>query len=287
MSGVAHVNETILFTCGWSGPNNNGKSFSEGRLHTKLVRLNFHNANTRISVQIPKNISPSAPQQLSFTCRNPNNQETHPDTLSVTIEKVRGLKIQACIDEVAQIGPTIRSEREVPLQLPENFEAGQTYHLLLSSNDFCFAAKLIKLDLHAVKKAKDELKDLLYSQLTVQMGIAIFEFALTCLELPEYDPSVAAEKVGSGAIQNEIDKIPPNFLVSSMEKIRLLQRSGNEKALNQECLKMVGSQGIVNIFARTLEGLMMGNVPPEVTKRVNEVSRYNKEIVFKRAYSSS
>lgn len=279
MSGVSQVNGTILFTCEWRGPNNNGKFFSQGSLHTKLVRLNFQNAKTRISIQIPQNISPSTPQRLSFTCRHPNNEETYPDTLSVTIEKMRGLKIQACIDEVAQRGPTIRSEREIPLQSPNNFEAGQTYHLVLSSDDFSLSATLIKLDHHALKKAKDELNDLLFSLLSQQMGIAIFEFALICPQVPEHDPSVAVNNVGLCAIQNEIDKIDPNSLESSMEIIRFLQRSGNEMALKQECLKMVGSQGIVNIFARTLEGLILGNIPPEVKKLVNEISKRRNEAV--------
>lgn len=323
MSGVNATDASIMFTFGWQGPNRYGKGWADNGLDTTLVNLVFENAKTKISVRIPENISPAVPQQLSFTCRRFNGKfcesESNPDILKVAIEKIRGLKILAAIDELSpHTGPRImdsqgritaerrilRSERQVPLQLPEDLEAGQTYNLVVTSNDYSFSAALVKKEpvqqsVPVQPSANDdqlvqdqtELFTLLGGPLLPLMGLKVMEFGMRCSQFPQLQPMQAASTAGVDAIKNEIQKIEANALKESMGKIRSLksewestplsQRAPKEKALYKACFQLIGPEGIADIMRSNLEGIMQNNISSDVEIIINQISGRFKEIVLK------
>ena len=173
------VGEKIILNFGWEGPSSWHGGWSHGGLDVGVVDLVFKNAKTDISVHIPDNISVSAVKKLPFTCRRyhetecelngrkfkPLAQETHPDSLKVTIEQICNLTIKAGIFvKSPEKGPAImdsfgkinrekhvlRSDREIKLKVPEELEMGQTYSLVVSSDDLSLSARLLK-----EKKADD------------------------------------------------------------------------------------------------------------------------------------
>ena len=179
--------EKIILNFGWEGPSSWHGGWSHGGLDVGVVDLIFKNAKTHISVHIPDNISTFAVKKLPFTCRRyhetecelkgrkfkPLAQETHPDSLKVTIEQIRNLTIKAGIfEESPHKGPAImdrfgkmtrekyilRSDREIKLEVPEELEIGQTYTLVFTSNDFSFSARLLKKE-NAKGTLKNEEKD--------------------------------------------------------------------------------------------------------------------------------
>lgn len=164
--------EKIILNFSWEGPSSCHGGWSHGGLEVGVVDLVFKNAKTDISVHIPDNISVATVKKLPFTCRRyhetecelngrkfkPLAQETHPDSLKVTIEQIRNLTIKAGIfEESPHTGPAImdsfgkitrekrvlRSDREIKLEVPEELEIGQTYCLVVSSNNLSLSARLL------------------------------------------------------------------------------------------------------------------------------------------------
>lgn len=273
MSGVTAAEPTINFTFGWKGPNHSEKN----DLVTNRIRLEFPNTVSKLSVKIPD--SKTAHVHLPITKQNQDNSELVRDTLNITIEKMRGLKVFACIDEQGS-GAVERSIKEVPLQLPEAFEAGQAYHIALTSNNFSFSAALIKLDIHAYRRAQDELYSLLDELLTPLMLKSIFEFTFACDGDPKSRDDGSANIMGTLAIKSEINRVDPVALCASMEKVRAYQAYKNQIALDSECLKLMGDKGIKNIFRKYLVGLVQDEVAKENMDLINEVAeRYMNQIM--------
>lgn len=178
------IGEEIILNFGWEGPTSWRGGPFRGGLDVGVVDLLFKNAKTDISVHIPENISPSTIKKLPFTCRRyqetemeirgrkfkPLAQETHPNSLKVTVEQMRHLTIKAGIfEESPHKGPAtmdhsgrityekrlLRSDREIKLEGSEALEIGQTYSLVVTSNDFSFSARLLKEE---KAKGKEEKK---------------------------------------------------------------------------------------------------------------------------------
>lgn len=167
------TNDKIILNFGWIGSSSWQGGCFRGGLDVGVVDLLFKNAKTEISVNIPDNISVSTIKRLPFTCRKPFAKETHPDSLIITIEKIRSLTVKAGIFEESPIkGPAImdslgkttrekrilRSDREIKLEVPEVMESGQTYSLIVTSNDFSFSARLLKEE-KTKSTSKNEEKD--------------------------------------------------------------------------------------------------------------------------------
>lgn len=163
----------IILNFGWTGPSTCNGGWQNDGLDVRVVDLIFKNAKTDISVNIPENISPTRVQKLPFTCRKyqeteitlnhrkfkPLASETHPDFLKVSIEQIQNLKIKAgFFEESPNQGPSImdrsgkitrekrvlRSDSEVKLEIPKDLEVGQSYTLVITSDDLSLSASLQK-----------------------------------------------------------------------------------------------------------------------------------------------
>jgi hypothetical protein len=170
---ISATSEKIILNFGWKGPSSWQGGWTHKGLDVGIVDLVFKDAKTEISVHIPDGIAPAATQKLSFTCRRyqdtewevgghkfkPLAKETHPNLLQVTVEQIRNLTIKAGIfEESPYKGPAImdssgkitrekrvlRSDNDVKLEIPEELEIGQTYTLVVTSNDSLFQLALLK-----------------------------------------------------------------------------------------------------------------------------------------------
>lgn len=172
-STAAATSDKIVLNFGWKGPNIWNGGSSRSGLDVRVVDLVFKGAKTDISVHLPENISPVAAQKFPFTCRRyhetevelggrrfkPLLKETHPNSLCVTVEQIRHLTVRAGFFEKGRpIGPVIldptgritqqetvrRTDRDIRLEIPEELEIGQTYSLVVTSNDLSLSARLLK-----------------------------------------------------------------------------------------------------------------------------------------------
>lgn len=156
----------IVLNFAWTGPNTWLGGSSRGGLDARVVDLVFQGATTNVSVHLPENIYPIAPQKFSFTCRKLMKpfllqwKETHPDSLCVTTEQVRNLALKAGMFEkgrptgpmvldssgrITQQETLLRSDISIDLEVPEELELGQTYNLVVSSDYlFSLSARLEK-----------------------------------------------------------------------------------------------------------------------------------------------
>ncbi len=164
------TSEKIILNFAWEGPNTrSGRSFRESQ-DIRVIDLAFKGAKTDIIVYLPENISPVTPKKFSFTSREPF-KETHLDSLSVTIEQVRSLVLNACVFEkeretgsvvmnplrrIIQDENLIRRAKPIGLEIPKELELGQTYNIVVSSLGFSFSARLVKEEsLASVKQEED------------------------------------------------------------------------------------------------------------------------------------
>lgn len=208
--GISAAGEKVILNFGWQGPSSWHGGSSHGGLDVGVIDLVFKSSTTRVSVSIPDNISPGSAQKLPFTCRRFLAQETHPDSLKVTAEQILNLTIKAGIFEesprkgaaimdsrgqVTREKHILRSDREIELERPEELEAGQTYSLVVTSDDFSLSARLLKEDredpiIEDEKKAsKDESQNLMR-----KMGEALIKEGMQNLDL--------ASKGGAGVFNS-------------------------------------------------------------------------------------
>jgi|GEM_PF-1551610 len=172
-SAPVATSEKIVLKFVWTGPNNWRGGSSRGGLDVRVIVLVFRGAKTDISVHLPEDINTFALQRIAFTCRKYHDstielfgrqsrllaKETHPKSLSVTVEQVRNLTVRAGFFEQGRpIGPKVmdssgritqqstvlRNDRNVSLEIPEELELGQTYNLVVSSENILLSARLEK-----------------------------------------------------------------------------------------------------------------------------------------------
>ncbi len=160
----ASVSDKIIVNFAWVGPNTSSGGSSRSGLDVRVVDLVFKGAKTKISVHLPENINPAGAQKFPFTCLRYHEmgvaKKTSPESLRVTIEQIHNFTVRVGLFEMGRpIGPKImdsstgeitkqqtvrRSDRDVRLEIPEAFEIGQTYSLVVSSDDLSLSARLIK-----------------------------------------------------------------------------------------------------------------------------------------------
>lgn len=230
-SAPVATSEKIVLNFAWTGPNIWHGGSSRGGLDVRVVDLVFRGAKTDISVHLPQNINPVAPQKFSFTCRKyhdtemelsgrrfkPLAKETHPDSLCVTTEQVRNLTVKAGFFERGRpIGPKVmdssgritqqetvrRSDRNVRLEIPEELELGQTYNLVVSSEDLSLSARLVKATVASpsAEDGKEASRDEVRGRMG-KMGEALIAEGLRNLSLASrgaFDSSSTADVVAHG-----------------------------------------------------------------------------------------
>ena len=234
------IGEKIILNFGWEGPSRWRGGWSHGGLDVDSVGLEFKGAKTAISVDIPDNISTIIAQKLPFTCRRyheaelelnsrafkPVTKETHPDSLKVTVEQIRTLRVKAVFfEESPRKGPAImdssgqitrekyvlRLDREVKLKLPEELEIGQTYTLVVTSNDLSLSARLTKEErFDDAMEAEKKARRVEISRRMRNMGGALVEEGMQNLDLaskggiPVFDSSSTSADVFSHGMQGII-----------------------------------------------------------------------------------
>lgn len=302
MSGVNSTHANIDFIFEWQGPNRKGKGCLEGGQDTTIVKLFFENADTELTVKIPENISPATPQQFPFTCRKWDRDHCESEiflaTFTTTIEKIRGLKIKAAVDELSPYSDSratqkiiFRSERAVPLQLPDILEAGRTYHLLVTSNNLSLAAALVKdeFDHHyalneALKGAQEDAFKFYCNTLLPLMSVKMMQLRWLCRQQPVLEPELALNNAIE-AIKNEIKKIDFTSITESAQRLRSLVltgnlRVGNESVFFKAFYLITGPQGLANIMRSCLEGYIYHNVSPETRTIIGQLSeRFQEELL--------
>src|SRR3990167_5565016 len=187
----------IVLNFAWTGPNTWRGGSSYGGIDVRVVGLVFKGATTNISVHLPENINPVAPQKFSFTCHK-SCKETHPDSLCVTTEQVRNLTLKALVFEKGRpIGPMVmdssgritqqttlrRSDRAIGLEIPEELELGQTYNLVVSSDDLSLSACLVKEEITGHSREEEKATGDEFRRRVGKMGEALIAEGLRNLEL--------------------------------------------------------------------------------------------------------
>lgn len=170
---AAPASNKIALSFGWMGSSCWNGGISHGGLEVGVIDLLFQNASTEVSVTIPQDTNCSKVKRFPFTCRKysqipmtidgrtfrPLAQETTPNVVSVTIEKMRNLTIRAGIFEesphssyvmdtsgrVTKPLSLLRSNREIHFKLKEELESDQHYTLVIESADKALTARLVKV----------------------------------------------------------------------------------------------------------------------------------------------
>lgn len=209
------TSEKIVLHFSWRGPNTWRGGSSRGGLDVRVVDLAFKDATTEISVDLPENINPVAPQKFSFTLRK-SWKETHPDSLCVTTEQIRNLALKAGVFEKGSpIGPMVmdssgritqqqtlqRSDRAIGLEIPEELELGQTYSLVVSSDDLSLSARLVKEEIAGRSREEERATGDEFRLRMGKMGKALFAEGVRNLRLAPrcaFDSSSTADVVAHG-----------------------------------------------------------------------------------------
>ena len=140
----------ILINFGWKGPNT-----LENGLHVSSVGLNFKKANSDFSVTLPTGINPDGIERYNFTvikyleprsAENPDasrtpSEKTEPSTLSVTVDKIRSLKVGYTLS-LGEVNA--KSSKAAIVSMPDAIEVGQTYTLVASTDGSVFSVVLQK-----------------------------------------------------------------------------------------------------------------------------------------------
>ncbi len=191
------TSEKIVLNFAWTGPNTWCGGCSGGGLSVGVVDLIFKDAKTNISVSLPENINPTTPKKLSFRCRKPLG-ETRPDSLGVTTEQVRNLTLKAGVFEKGRpIGPRVmdssgkitqqetvtRSDRAIDLEIPQEFESGKTYSLVVSSDDLSLSARLVKEEAARSVNEEEKAPKTEMQEQMVKMGEALMAEGMKNLNL--------------------------------------------------------------------------------------------------------
>ena len=322
----------IILNFGWKGPNKSDGGWSQGGLDVSVVDLKFKDAKTEISVHIPDEISPSKVQRLPFTLRKygekewelndhkfkPLLKETHPESLQVTVEQIHNLTIKAGIFEkspyqgnaimdssgkITRETRILRTDSDVKLEIPKELEIGQTYCLLVTSNDlFPIKARLVKENKSSTKDDEaqfildqTELYEILGPLLHPLMGIKVMEFGMKLMTIssnstPNINSLLGDKTLGIQAIKAEIGKLEKSALKELMIKIRAskiecqnkpLQRDALEKEGVKACFNAIGPEGLANIMRSNLEALIQGNIPSEMKLLIDDIAKRFKEICLK------
>lgn len=165
---------SIWINFGYRGPCSYNGGYHNGGIDVRVVDLVFENAKMKICVHIPKTVNPRQINELPFCCHRYEEvknkgysincpiiiKETHPETLQVTMEQIRNLKLVAGLYEevenkrmifkdsfgnVTYEKGALRTDCPVALEIPENLENDNDYVLVVTSqNQASLSAHLVR-----------------------------------------------------------------------------------------------------------------------------------------------
>lgn len=128
----------IKLLAGWIGPNR----LPYNQAYISEVDLKFKDSANKIKVLIPFYSDPDQLEPLLFHMTK-YEKVSHPKSLCVSTEKLRDLSLTVHLFKSGEKEDS-EYENSPTLQLPEKFEIGQEYRLILSSKALIVSATLIK-----------------------------------------------------------------------------------------------------------------------------------------------
>lgn len=298
LSTPVATSEKIVLNFAWTGPNTWSGGSSRGGLDVRVVDLVFKGATTNVSVHLPENINPVAPQKFSFTCRK-SWKETHPDSLCVTTEQVRNLALKAGVFEKGRpIGPKVmdssgritqqetlrRSDTPIELEVPEELELGQTYNLVVSSEDLSLSARLVKTTVASpsAEDVKEASRDEFRGRMD-KMGEALITEGLRNLGLASrgaFDSSSRADIVAHSVrgVLRAVQKMHP--------EIRVPYSKPAETAFDLDKLSVAELQSRFEVTfkqdkefeSQRIKAALVGNIPE--INRILEAETANSQLLM-------
>lgn len=292
----------------------------EGGLDVCVVDLVFNNSETDISVHIPSDISSSTMQKFPFTCRRYHEtemvmlrgqkfkslaKETHPNSLSVTVEQIQNLVIKAGFFEKGRpIGPRVmdssgrisqqqtvkRSDRVVELEIPEELEIGQTYSLVVTSDDLSLSARLLKEKrANRIEESKKSVKQKEFERRTRNMGAALLEEGMRNLDLAArggagvFDSSTTTSDVyahGMRGIIRAAQQINPEIEVPAA--VKPSESSEDLNKLTADILQLRFEKTLIKdkeFEFQRLQAAMSGNI--QEMNRITQLELINSQLLIK------
>lgn len=314
MSAMSSAGKIVVYF-GWKGPTTSHGGWQKGGLDVGSIDLIFQEARTRVSVILPDRIDPALTNRISFTCRRPIGEssfanETHPNALSLTIEQVRHLKLNAAFLEKSPVSNwtmmdqqgritreerILRTDQKVGLTIPDNLEAGKTYLLEVTSKDLSLSARLVEEQPEdpSYDQYKLELFQLIGGVLLPLMGMKMAEFSIKLMDLPEArnfiaSPNINPKTIGTSFIQKEIDQIDKQTLKELAEKLRqakatlsnksLEDRISSEKEIVKACFNALGPNSLQGIMRSNLERIIRSEITPGMRALIESISARFQEI---------
>lgn len=157
------TDQRIALSFKWVGSNQWGGGWSKGGLDVNVVDLLFEDMKTKISVHLPRPLSPLSIQKFPFTCSKLNPpQKITPDIIRVELCKFKNLNLRIayfdmdpkqvhCKIECSKVirqGLLRRIDRVIKPLLPQEIVPEKKYTLVINSDEFfCFSAKVIEDEL--------------------------------------------------------------------------------------------------------------------------------------------
>lgn len=302
---------------GWIGPTTWRGGWKNGGLDVGCIDLLFQNAATQVSVILPDGLDSKKFNALPFTCRRKLPwKETHPTALSLKIEQIRHLQLNAIILEKSPVSTwtmmdqcgnithdtrILRFDRKVDFHVPSDLETGKTYILEVTSDDLSLSARLVEAPSESVLSAEDEafahdqreLFELLGGVLLPLMGIKLSEFTIRMLQTSAASTFMAntninPQTIGAEVIQKEIQKIEKPVLKQLAEDLRqakaahpsksLEERAAIEKKIVKACFDAMGQNSLQTIMRSNIESVIQSKITPELQKLIESIAARFQEI---------
>ena len=161
------MRDKIILNFGWMGPSIWQEPKTQCKLDVCAITLIFENTRTNIFVSIPEIVNPKTTRKLPFTCSRQQETEfpietelttrqtTQSDQLKVAIERMSTLTVVANIIKELPFTRAFGEKqhqtiyREIKLELPNQWEVGETYLLIVTSTSALLSA-------YFQKKVKEE-----------------------------------------------------------------------------------------------------------------------------------
>lgn len=315
MAAASAAGKVVVYF-GWKGPTTWHGGWQNGGIDVGSIDLVFKDAITRVSVRLPEDMDPTATSRLSFTCRKSPGRETHPNALSLTIDQIRQLTLNAAFLEKSPVSNWTmmdergnitrderirRSDRKVSLNIPDNLEAGKTYLIEVSSKELSLSARLVEEPSKTAHSPEDqtcdrdqlELFQLLGGILLPLMGCKMAEFSIRIMHTSSAPNFIAksninSQTIGTDFIKKEIGKIEKQTLKELAEKLRqakvvhqsksLKDRVSIEKEIIKACFDAMEPNSLKAIMRSNLESVVRSEITPDVRELIESISARFQEI---------
>lgn len=278
---IPKISGHITLSFGWKGPSS--AITGQGTQNVRMVDLIFKKINHTISVPIAKSLYPDKLLSSSFICEKKFGYVPLPEKLKIPLEHMATLKVQAGVFEgFYNSAPFSRKDREITLELPEAWEIGQNYRLVVTSAGLCFQAVLVKEQSFEIAVSDQQEMQFLQNVADVTAFLGPFLLPLMykrVLQLQSWLMMTAAgsyitihpnphdQSLSRQALEQEISTIENETLKDLLIKAG----SSKEEAL-KACLDILGKRGLENIMCSNLLALVPDPVPLEIRLLILEIS---------------